>query len=267
MRKCIFISILFSFIVCAVHAQDKKYVYTDSALLQTEEDTASGVLPVKDYVVTMQEEVKPDTTLVFSQLKISPDSVRNWKEMKAFAYAKYLDSLLKAKQDQQKAEQPRLSSEPGWLENVLASQGARVFFWTLAAFFILFILYKLFLSQGVFRRSTATRDNIEPTVAEGLITGDFDVLIRQALAVGNYRLAVRYNYLRTLHKLADRNLIMMAADKTNYQYVTELNDSRYRNDFASLTLSYEYVWYGEFAVEENIYRKIERGFTGFNQKI
>ena len=40
-----------------------------------------------------------------------------------------------------------------------------------------------------------------------------------------------------------------------------------QNDFASLTLNYEYVWYGEFEVEKDIYDKIEKGFRNFNQKV
>ena len=113
-------------------------------------------------------------------------------------------------------------------------------------------------------------------VEEDVLTGesDFDTLINQSLKSDNYRLAVRYQYLKVLHKLADKHFIEMAADKTNYQYVREVAGrggraahQDFQNEFASLTLSYEYVWYGEFAVDETIYRKIATGFTQFNQKL
>jgi hypothetical protein len=139
----------------------------------------------------------------------------------------------------------------------------------LAACFVLFILYKLFLTEGAFRKKTTSLKNTSPEVEEEVITSesDFERLIRLALQSSNYRLAVRYQYLQTLHKLAAKNLIELAADKTNNNYVREITNKNYQNDFAALTLNYEYVWYGEFAIEENIYRRLETGFSQFNSKL
>jgi hypothetical protein len=244
------------------NAQEEKNVYEDSTIIKSEAESQT-VLPLQ----APDEEISTDTSLDFNQLKISPDSVNNWKELRAFAYAKYLDSLLKAKQDE-KVQVQSQPTGPNWFESLLSSSGMRAFFWILAIAFILFILYRLFLAQGVFRRSVSNDNTQQPAVTEEAITNDsdFDALIRQAKAAGNYRLAVRYHYLQTLHRLAAKNYLSLAADKTNYQYVSEISNLQYRNEFASLTLSYEYVWYGEFAIEENIYRKIESGFSGFNAK-
>ena len=96
---------------------------------------------------------------------------------------------------------------------------------------------------------------------------DFDALIRQALQNGNYRQAVRYQYLRTLHLLSGRGMVSLAPDKTNFNYVTEISNPEYRNAFAALTLYYEYAWYGEFDVDKNIYEKIEYNFSSLNKKI
>ena len=112
-------------------------------------------------------------------------------------------------------------------------------------------------------------EDTAPEVTEEVVTSesDFDRLIRVALTTGNYRLAVRYQYLRSLHQLAVRNYVSLAADKTNYQYVQEISNHQVRNDFASLTLNYEYVWYGEFQIEQTIYQKLETAFKSFNQKV
>ncbi|MFZ1306638.1 MAG: DUF4129 domain-containing protein, partial [Ferruginibacter sp.] len=109
----------------------------------------------------------------------------------------------------------------------------------------------------------------EAAVEEEIITkeSDFDALIRQSLQSGNYRHAVRYQYLRTLHLLAEKNMVQLAPDKTNFQYVSEIANRNHQQPFASLTLNYEYVWYGEFEIDKNIYDKIESNFRGFNQKI
>ncbi|GAB2812585.1 hypothetical protein GCM10027043_10240 [Ferruginibacter profundus] len=214
-----------------------------------------------------------DTTLNYNKPFVAADSVKAWKELKDFAYVKHMDSLLEAakrnnRQKEKVAEAPRDSSG-NWLERLFSSKGLQVFFWALAVLFVLFILYKLFLTEGVFRKkSTAAKPNT-PEAAEEIISNESDltVMIRQAVLAGNYRLAVRYQYLQTLFKLSAKNLIEMAADKTNNQYVREITNINYQVDFASLTLNYEYVWYGEFAIDENTYRRLESGFSQFNNKL
>lgn len=215
-----------------------------------------------------------DTTLNFNHLKMPADSVASWKKAKAFEYAGYLDSLLKLQQQKETVRiTPATNSGPGWLDRLLSSPATRVFFWILAAVFIGFILFKLFLTEGVFKRVTKKDKDATPEVKEEIINGetDFDLLVQQAIRTGNYRLGVRYLYLKTLHQLAGKRFIELAADKTNYQYVREIGthhaQSGLQNDFAALTLNYEYVWYGEFAIEEAIYKRIETGFKNFNQSV
>jgi hypothetical protein len=270
----------------AAQAQEKKYLYKDSTLDESEElyDTSIKVVttPVEEGGEKMIYEEKADETittvtdtiLYYNQLTVSPDSIAAWKNLKGFDYIKHLDSLLKAqkKKPKQKQEQNNNYSAPsggGWLNSVLSSNGLQIFLWILAVLFVLFILYKLFLTEGAFRRKTTTAKNATAAVEEELITNesDFDALVRQALQQGNYRLAIRYQYLKTLHLLADKKFIELAADKTNYQYVREINNLGYQNDFAALTLNYEYVWYGEFEIEENIYRSLNEKFNQLNNKL
>lgn len=276
---CILITVLFFF--AAATAQQKRYIYIDSSLLKNE-STYEDVEPVPadekiEAIVDDQKSNEPvavkqgpDTTLYLNGLGISPDSVKRWKNAREFAYMKYLDSLLKDKQEKEKnaTKQKPVSSRPGFFENFFSSLFLNFFLWTLAGFFILFIIYRLFLAEGAFRRETKKIKGIDAKVEEESITAetDFDALLGQALQQHNFRQAVRYQYLRSLHKLAAKNLVELAPDKTNYQYVRELKNPSLQNDFTSLTLNYEYVWYGEFEVEQDIYQKIESGFKAFNQK-
>lgn len=250
----------------------------DTSLIRSEEDyvipeTEDAVVveaPVEDH--TMNETVTlpdagPDTTLYLNELRLSADSVWRWRNAKEFAYTKYLDSLLKAQQE--KGKKKAKPAGPGLIGQFLSSDFLRVSLWMLAIVFVLFIIYRLFLTEGVFRRETRPVKPEQPEVEEETITSgtDFNALIRQAVQRNNFRLAVRYQYLRSLHKLADKGFIELSPDKTNYRYVREIKDSRLQNDFAAITLNYEYVWYGEFEIESDIYQKMEPGFTNFNQKI
>jgi hypothetical protein len=287
MRKFIFISIVLIVFFNSAQAQDKKYVYKDSTLEQAEElyapPSANEVIqaPVEE---TVTEEVKEekresiiDTALNYTRLNVSPDSVEQWKNLQAFGYVKYLDSLLKAKKENTKKKDARGQSNytppsgngGSWLDGFLSSGGLQLFLWALAIGFVLFILYKLFLTEGAFSKTPTSIKENTPNAEEEVITSDsdFEVLVKQAVQTGNYRLAVRYQYLKTLHKLADKNMVGLATDKTNYQYVREITNQNYQQGFAALTLNYEYVWYGGFNIDVIIYKRMENSFSQFNSKL
>lgn len=274
MRRIIYISFLLMFFCAVAHAQ-KKIIYEDTSLLQREEVAA----PVEDFGSNETtaadesyfEDEEPaiiDTTLYQNNLYVSYDSVKKWRDLKAYAYTKYLDSLLK-NQKEEKVVQSSRSNGSGILNSILGSGIISVLLWTFVICFILFIVYRLFLADGVFKRKPQSDKNDEANAMEEIISSesDFDAHIRQALQQGNYRQAVRYQYLRTLHGLAAKSIIELAPDKTNYHYVNEITNSSYRNDFASLTLNYEYVWYGGFDIDKPIYQKIENDFISLNQKL
>jgi hypothetical protein len=287
MRKLFLISIVITVFFTEAQAQDKKYVYQDSTLEQAEELYAPPLTneviqaPVEEVVTEeVKEERKEiiiDTALNYTMLTISPDSVEQWKSLQAFGYVKYLDSLLKARKENAKKEEkkdedtdsPSSGNGSSWLDRVLSSGGLQVFLWILAITFVLFILYKLFLTEGVFRKTPKSIKENTPAAEEEVITSDsnFETLIKQAAQTGNYRLAVRYQYLQTLHKLAGKNFVELATDKTNYQYVREITNQNYQQDFAALTLNYEYVWYGEFNIDIIIYKRMETDFYQFNSKL
>jgi hypothetical protein len=275
MRKIIFISLLLMAGVSALQAQ-KKVIYADTSLLQEEEvltapaediqaadDTISTALPAE----TLDEDGPADTVLYKNDLKLSYDSVKNWRELKSFAYNKYLDSLLKSEKNKAQKQPP--FPRRNIFSGLFNSGAVTVILWLMAIAFVLFIIYRLFLADGAFRRTTKQAKNTDAGVEEEIITreSDFVTLIRQALQSRNYRQAVRYQYLRTLHMLAEKNMLQLAPDKTNFQYVGEITDRNVQQDFASLTLNYEYVWYGEFEIDKNIYDKIDSNFTGFNRKL
>ncbi len=257
--------------------EKKKYIYEDSTLIKDEEAYDTPIVEVAPAQVetysTKEYEQKSeiDTTLYYRNLSNNIDSVTAYKNAKAFGYVKYLDSLLKEEQEKQKQQKPK--SKPtvnlSWLDRLFSSNLLHVLLWTLATGFVLFILYKLFLTDGIFKRNTSKNDAISSVVEEEEINAesDFDALIKNAEQIQNYRLAVRYQYLKSLHLLAQKNIVQLAVDKTNFNYVQEISDEVKRNAFSSLTLNYEYVWYGEFDVDGIVYYKLNSAFKNFNNTI
>jgi len=80
-------------------------------------------------------------------------------------------------------------------------------------------------------------------------------------------LATRYYYLSLLKRLSQKGLITYDKDKTNTEYKFELQDKQMRKKFSYLAYVYDYVWYGEFPVDESKFSTIETNYKTFLQTI
>lgn len=79
---------------------------------------------------------------------------------------------------------------------------------------------------------------------------DFDGLIKDALAQNNYRDAIRFLYLKALKNLSQSNIIDWHFEKTNTDYYNEIADEDIKKAYSKVSYLYDYVWYGEFPVDE-----------------
>jgi len=90
---------------------------------------------------------------------------------------------------------------------------------------------------------------------------DFDQLIISAIDSNNYKLAVRYLFLKSLQKLSDRGFIELKNNKTNYQYISEISNNNIASVFRHTTLRFEWIWYGNFPIDENIMKSSKKEFN------
>ncbi len=252
-------------------AQDTNYLYQDTAILTTDSVEVKAIeQPATGEVnANKLEKMIADTSLQINGLAIKTDSIASLKDMKSFAYAKILDSLLLAKKRSMEKEQAALENNTDWLNRFFSSPITKYFFWILAGVFVSFILYKLFFADGIFQQQFAgAKVKLLEEEKESLSkTTDYGKLINQAVSNRNFRMAVRYHYLQSLQKLTSKGAIQFALDKTNYQYEKELSGKAYQKSFAALTHHYEYVWYGEFEIDENNFTAIQYLFNQFNSGI
>ncbi|PCI12057.1 MAG: DUF4129 domain-containing protein [Flavobacteriaceae bacterium] len=86
-------------------------------------------------------------------------------------------------------------------------------------------------------------------------------LIAKAVAQNNYRLAVRYYYLLVLQKLQEKEMIVYEQQKTNEDYIKEINEQNITLKFSDLTRLYDFVWYGNFEINEVEFAKVESNFN------
>lgn len=96
---------------------------------------------------------------------------------------------------------------------------------------------------------------------------NFDVLVEEAIAKGQYRLAVRHLYLKSLRELSAQHLISWKAEKTNYDYIRELHSFAFVQLFKEITLLFDYAWYGDVPITANNFEQIKRSFEKFNQQL
>jgi len=130
--------------------------------------------------------------------------------------------------------------------------------------FVIYMLMKAEMLDFLFPRKAQSDELAYATLAENIHEINFDLAIEDAVNQRNFRLAVRLLYLQTLKRLTDSGQINYKPDKTNRQYVHELANTPLQPDFDSLTRQFDFVWYGDFPVDEAQFGQIRQQFQQFN---
>ena len=128
---------------------------------------------------------------------------------------------------------------------------------------VLYLLIKFLLENpvsSVFKTDNKTIEGFN-YIEENIETVDFDKLINVALKENNYRLATRYMYLKALKTLSTNSIIEWHFDKTNNDYLNEIKDNKTKSLFKRVSYIYDYVWYGEFPIDETDFNKNKNDFN------
>jgi hypothetical protein len=228
----------------------------------------------------MQNFQLPPDTASQKQLSNNNDSILKWKQNREFAYMHYLDSVLR-KEKNIKADtvsidesgkitrNQRSGNNSSGLNRILNSLPLRIFFWILALLFIGFISYKVFFKNGILSRNKnkLIAGNEEDPLHDLEEFSKYDALISDAENKNEFNLATRYLFLKTLKSLADKGFIDFTTEKTNKEYLKEMQQNKSFNQFEKLTRNYEYIWYGKFLIGQNIYQHLKEEFILFNEKV
>lgn len=96
---------------------------------------------------------------------------------------------------------------------------------------------------------------------------DFDKLIQEALQLNEYRLAIRLLFLKSLKLLADKHHILWQPGKTNHDYLNELSAQNLKTGFNELNFYFEYAWYGNFTINEALYKKVDTLYNDWKTNV
>jgi uncharacterized membrane protein YuzA (DUF378 family) len=130
----------------------------------------------------------------------------------------------------------------------------------------LYLLIKFLMQSpmsSVFKTDEKTIEDFK-YVEENLDEVNFEDLIDNAIKEQNYRLATRYLYLKSLKILTNKNSIEWHYDKTNSDYLNEIKDQNTKSVFKRISYIYEYVWYGEFPIDEDSFQEHQIDFAKIN---
>ncbi len=143
-------------------------------------------------------------------------------------------------------------------------------FYLAIALAVVYLVYIL-LNEGGTGLFTVNRNkainSYDEITAENIENADILSLIKNAENDKDYRLAIRYYYLLVLKTLSLKNHIKFEDDKTNNEYLDEVSSKPFSKDFAYTSYLYNYIWYGEFPLNDSKYNKAKHNFSNLLKQV
>lgn len=215
------------------------------------------------------------TVTAYDEAEESPKQTSNEPEVRAFRAVP--DSVISKLQKQKefayandpaywKKDKPTEDEGSDWLGYLITSDWFRYLILTLMIAVLLFAVIRIAVSNRLLmfsgRKRSANAEEDELLQKENLAS-----MIQEAEAQNNFRVAVRYRYMKVLQDMDERKIISLNAQNTNWDYVNRMGSHPLKNKFLLLTRAYEYVWYGEFELNTEQYGYLKTEFQQFENSI
>ncbi|HEY2347412.1 MAG TPA: DUF4129 domain-containing protein [Puia sp.] len=149
--------------------------------------------------------------------------------------------------------------------------GNKVVQWVFLISVIVVIIYGIYLLarennfKWFIRRQAQADQGESDSAGHGPV--DYDESIRKYQTEGNYRMAVRYLYLRLLYLATEKNIIPISASMTNAEIGRAFGQHPLASQFRYLATAYEYIFFGDFNVNREIFDVLKTKFEAFQQKL
>ena len=150
-----------------------------------------------------------------------------------------------------------------------AMQIMEYFIYLLMGGLVIYLLVRFFIGENLSTMFTKQAKSIvDINLSEEHIENvNLDALVKNALVKKDYRLAIRYQYLRALKMLSNQNIIDWHYEKTNWDYQKEISSPQMNSIFKEVSLLYDYIWYGEQEIDEFKYRAADARFDALKNMI
>ena len=229
-------------------------VTTDSAAIQANNTETNEVnenslyRPVRDSAFLEQYALREVSQAKLDQYLKDPD----------YAYAN----------DPKYWKEDDVQQRPGSFWKFLSN---KVFQWILFLGILCLILYGIYhlARENNFKWFTRTTRSGnfpgEEAVADERV--DYDEAIRKCQLEGNYRMAVRFMYLRLIHAASEKNVIQIRDSTTNAEITRAFGAHPQAAEFRFLATAYEYIFYGDFHPGQQMFEGLHARFLAFQQKL
>jgi len=128
---------------------------------------------------------------------------------------------------------------------------------------VIYLIVKALINkegQWIFGKNSSKKNIHYSDIEKNIHLLDFEKLIRESMESGEKRVAVRYYYLWLLKVMAQNNYIKWDIEKTNSDYLYEIQSPVHKEEFTYLSYLYNYIWYGEFEIDDATFKKAENRF-------
>jgi len=217
--------------------------------------------------------IKYDSSSVITPLKIDQEHINKYKNDSDFDYTEY------------KYENSTWKKIKRWFYNLFLRLFKWIFgqkkaaglldkFFSVIPYFAIGVLAYLlirFLIRVNFKEYFAQNtDEAEVKYGEDeeiIRNKDISTLLKNAEDNGNYRLALRYYFLKLLKELEKNKIIKWEPQKTNFEYLKEIRKRDYKDRFKKFNFWYDYIWYGKYPLDKQEFDLISKDFNSFLESV
>lgn len=148
-------------------------------------------------------------------------------------------------------------------------EGFKYVFYFLVLGLVVFLIIKIivnFNKNPSISKKTISIDSIEE-IEEKMHEIDLEELLADALKAGNYRIALRINFLIIIKLLSQKNEIIWAKEKTNWEYYDEVKHEEIKGLFKNIIISFEPVWYGEHNLSQEQFNLVSPSYEHLKKQL
>jgi hypothetical protein len=264
LKRLVLLSLVLFNCLCASSQDAKNDDILDFEIDTVEKPEVSPLSDTTDQPRVFIEEtvdIAPlDTALQKNERVVTDSVVERLKTERAFQYAN----------DPEYWKQDDNSDNSVWMGigRFFASRAWRVILYTILIGVALFVLYRVVVVNRLhvfYSRGEVTEDG--ETKEEIFSKADFQQRASNAESAGDFRSAIRFNFLATLASLHEAKRIVYHKEAPNHEYVRQLHGTDMSGKFGFLARIYDYIWYGEFTITETQYKLFRQKFADFNSTI
>lgn len=225
-------------------------IQMNKQIIEQDEEQSSSETTEESYETANSTEAVSPSDSIYVR-KISDDSWSSITRDKDFIYTV------------QKPKPPKKLPNLSWLIQLFHL--LKYFLYALIGAVVIYIIYYILTNSefGYFKKGKPAEEIPSGTYEDEYTYNEWDKALQDAIAQGNYRLAVRILYLQSLQKLHLAQHIAYQQEKTNWDYVHQLQNTSLQPSFIQLTKYFDYIWYGHFSINEARFRELQEQFKQF----